>query len=302
VQTVVEEGIATPILIGRPAVVEQRLARFGLSVRPGQDFELVNPEGDPRYRDYVATYMEAAGRRGITPDAARTLVRTNATVIAALAVRRGDADAMLCGVEGRFTSRLRYIKDIIGLKPGAEDFAALSLVITNKGPFFIADTHVRWNPSAGEIADMAIMAHEHVKRFGIEPRIALISHSDFGSSEAPDARKMRDALGLIALRAPGIAVDGEMQADTALSQVIRDKVMPGSRLRGEANVLVMPNLDAANIAYQFTKIMADALPVGPILMGAAKPAHVLTKSVTARGIVNMTAVAAAEAQAARRAG
>jgi malate dehydrogenase (oxaloacetate-decarboxylating)(NADP+) len=301
VQTVVEEGIAHPVLIGRPAVIEQRLVRFGLSVKPGRDFELVNPDEDPRYRDYVATYLEAAGRKGITPDAARTLVRTNATVIAALALRRGDVDAMLCGVEGRFTSRLRYIRDIVGLKPGAEDFAALSLVITSNGPFFLSDTHVRWNPTSGEIADMAIMAHEHVKRFGLEPRIALISHSDFGTSDSPDARKMRDALGLIALRAPHIAVDGEMQADTALSQIVRDRVMPGARFKGDANVLIMPNLDAANVAYQFAKIMADALPVGPILMGAAKPAHVLTRSVTARGIVNMTAVAVGEAEAARKA-
>jgi malate dehydrogenase (oxaloacetate-decarboxylating)(NADP+) len=300
VQSVVEEGLAQPILIGRPAVVEARLERFGISVRPGRDFELVNPEDDPRYRDYVATYLEAAGRKGITPGAARTLVRTNSTVIAAIAVRRGDADAMLCGVEGRFTSRLRYIKDIIGLAPGAEDFAALSLMITSKGAYFLADTHVRWSPSAREIADMAVMADRHVRRFGLTPKIALLSHSDFGSSDAPEARKMRDALQLIIERAPGIEVDGEMQADTALSGLIRDRVMTNARFTGEANVLIMPNLDAANIAYQFTKIMADALPVGPILMGAARPAHVLTPSVTARGIVNMTAVAVVDAQAAER--
>jgi malate dehydrogenase (oxaloacetate-decarboxylating)(NADP+) len=298
VQSVVEEGIAIPILIGRPSVVETRLERFGLGIRPGKDFHLVNPEDDPRYRDYVQTYMEAAGRRGITPSAARTLVRTNSSVIAALAVRRGDADAMLCGVEGRFTSRLRYIKDIIGLAPGVEDFAAMSLMVTNRGAYFMADTHVRWNPSAREIADMAIMADAHVRRFGMTPRIALLSHSDFGSSDSPEARKMREALDMIIARAPEIEVDGEMQADTALSEMIRERVMLNSRLKGEANVLIMPNLDAANIAYQFTKIMADALPVGPILMGAAKPAHVLTPSVTARGIVNMTAVAVVEAQAA----
>ncbi len=300
IQSVVEEGLATPILIGRPAVVEARLERFGVSVRPGKDFELVNPEDDPRYRDYVATYLEAAGRKGITPGAARTLVRTNSTVIAALAVRRGDADAMLCGVEGRFASRLRYIRDIIGLAPGVEDFAALSLVITAKGAYFLADTHVRWNPSAREIADMAIMANAHVRRFGITPRIALLSHSNFGSSDSPEARKMRDALGIIVERAPELEVDGEMQADSALSEIVRERVMAHGRFSGAANVLIMPNLDAANIAYQFTKIMADALPVGPILMGVAKPAHVLTPSVTARGIVNMTAVAVVEAQAAGR--
>ncbi len=297
VQSIVEEGIAIPILIGRPSVIESRLERFGLSIRPGKDFELVNPEDDPRYRDYVAAYMQTAGRKGITPDAARTLVRTNATVIAALAVRRGDADAMLCGVEGRFTSRLRYIKDIIGLAPGVEDFAALSLMITSKGAYFLADTHVRWNPTAREIADMAIMADAHVRRFGLTPKIALLSHSDFGSSDSPEARKMRDALEIIIERAPDLQVDGEMQADTALSEMIRERVMPHARFKGEANVMIMPNLDAANIAYQFTKILADALPVGPILMGARQPAHILTPSITARGIVNMTAVAVAEAQA-----
>jgi malate dehydrogenase (oxaloacetate-decarboxylating)(NADP+) len=300
IQSVVEEGLAKPILIGRPAVIEARLERFGISVRPGRDFELVNPEDDPRYRDYVASYLEAAGRKGITPQAARTLVRTNSTIIAAIAVRRGDADAMLCGVEGRFQSRLRYIKDIIGLAPGVEDFAALSLMITSKGAYFLADTHVRWNPTAREIADMAVMADQHVRRFGLTPKIALLSHSDYGSSDAPEARKMREALQLIIDRAPDIEVDGEMQADTALSGLIRDKVMTDARFKGEANVLIMPNLDAANIAYQFTKIMADALPVGPILMGAARPAHVLTPSVTARGIVNMTAVAVVDAQATER--
>ncbi|MGL4241897.1 MAG: NADP-dependent malic enzyme, partial [Beijerinckiaceae bacterium] len=239
IQSVVEEGLAHPIIIGRPAVVESRLERFGISVRPGRDFELVNPEDDPRYRDYVTTYLEAAGRKGITPGAARTLVRTNSTVIAALAVRRGDADAMLCGVEGRFTSRLRYIKDIVGLAPGVEDVAALSLVITAKGAYFLADTHVRWSPSAREIADMAVMADAHVRRFGLTPRIALLSHSNFGSSDSPEARKMRDALQLILERAPDMQVDGEMQADSALSEMVRERVMSHGRFEGEANILIM---------------------------------------------------------------
>ncbi|MDF3061658.1 MAG: NADP-dependent malic enzyme [Microvirga sp.] len=298
VQAVVEEGIAKPILIGRPSVVEARLKRFGLSLARGRDFELVNPEDDPRYRDYVATYCEAAGRRGITPDAARTLVRTNTTVIGALAVRRGDADALICGLEGRFQSRLRHIRDIIGLAPGAREFAALSLVITSKGAYFLADTHVRPDPTAEEIADMAIACASHVARFGISPKIALLSHSDFGSADTPSARKMREALEIIREAAPGLEVDGEMAADTALSQMIRDRVMPMSALKGEANVLILPNLDAANIAFQFAKVLADALPVGPILIGPAKPAHILTPSVTARGIVNITAVAVVEAQAA----
>jgi malate dehydrogenase (oxaloacetate-decarboxylating)(NADP+) len=298
VQVVLEEGIAVPILIGRPAVVEARLKRFGLAMTIGRDFELVNPEDDPRYRDYVATYLEAAGRKGITPDAAKTLVRTNTTVIAALAVRRGDADAMICGLEGRFQSRLKHIKDIIGLAPGTRDFAALSLMITSKGAYFLADTHVRHDPTAEEIAETAVACASHVERFGLAPKIALVSHSDFGSSDTRSAIKMREALALIRERAPDLEVDGEMQADTALSEIIRERVLPHSRLSGEANVLIMPNLDAANIAYQLTKVLADALPVGPILIGPAKPAHVVTPSVTARGIVNMTAVAVGEAIAA----
>ncbi len=296
-QVVLEEGLATPILIGRPAVVEKRIERFGLTIRPGRDFELVNPESDARYRSYVATLMERGGRKGLTPDAARNLVRTSGTVIAAIAVQRGDADAMLCGLEGRFYSRLSQIRDIIGLAPGARDFSAMSLLITGRGNFFIADTHVRANPTAEEIADMALHCGEHVRRFGLEPKVALVCDSDFGGSDSLSALKMRAALQMIRARDPKLEVDGEMQADTALSQIIRDQVLPASRLRGVANVLVMPSLDAANIAFQFVKVVADALPVGPILMGAAKPAHILTPSVTARGVVNMTAIAVAEAQA-----
>jgi malate dehydrogenase (oxaloacetate-decarboxylating)(NADP+) len=295
-QTVVEEGIAKPILVGRPDVIETRIERFGLAVRPGKDFELVDPNDVPRYRDYVAAYLDAAGRRGITPEAAQTLVRTNSTVIAAIAVRRGDADAMICGLDGRFNPRLRYIKDILGLVAGATDLSAMCLMITNKGAFFIADTHVRRDPTAPEIAEMALMCAAHVRRFGIEPKIALVSHSDFGSDDTPSARKMRDALEILRQRAPDLEADGEMQANTALSQAMRDLVLPSSRMKGEANVLIMPNLDAANIAYTMTMIMAETLPVGPILIGAAKPAHILTPSVTARGIINMTAVSVAEAQ------
>ncbi len=296
IQTVVEEGIAKPILVGRPEVIETRIERFGLAVRPGHEFELVDPNDDPRYRDYVAAYLDAAGRHGITPKAARTLVRTNSTVIAAIAVKRGDADAMIGGLDGRFNPPLQYIKDIIGLVPGATDLSAMCLMITNKGAFFIADTHVRRDPTAPEIAEMTLLCAAHVRRFGIEPKIALVSHSDFGSDNTPSARKMRDALEILRQRAPDLEADGEMQANTALSQAMRDLVLPSSRLKGEANVLVMPNLDAANIAYTMTMIMADTLPVGPILIGAAKPAHILTPSVTARGIINMTAVSVAEAQ------
>ncbi len=295
-QVAIEDGIAHPILIGRPNVVESRLKRFGLSIKPGRDFELVNPQEDPRYEAYVQSYVDVAGRKGITPDAARMLVRTNPTIIGALALKRGEADAMLCGLEGRFATRLKFLRDIVGLAPGVHELSSMTLMITNKGSFFLADTHVRHNPSAEEIAEMTMMCANHVRRFGLPPKIALISHSDFGASDSPNARKMREALDIISERAPEIEVDGEMQADTALSQVLRDKKLPNSRLKGEANVLVMPNLDAANIAYQMTRMLADALPVGPILMGLARPAHILSTSVTARGVVNMTAIAVAEAQ------
>jgi malate dehydrogenase (oxaloacetate-decarboxylating)(NADP+) len=277
-------------------VVETRLKRFGLSMTIGREFELINPEDDPRYRGYVATYLEAAGRKGITPDAARTLVRTNSTVIGAVALRRGDADALICGLEGRFQSNLRHISNILGLAPGARQMAAMSLLITSKGAYFLADTHVTAEPSAEEIAEMTIACASHVLRFGIQPRVALLSHSDFGSADTVSARKMQRALALIQARAPGLVVDGEMAADTALLQTIRDRVNPTSTPKGEANVLIMPNLDAANIALQIVRVLADALPVGPILIGPAKPAHILTPSVTARGIVNVTAVAVVEAQ------
>ena len=296
VQVVLEEGLARPILVGRPSVVASRIERFGLSIRAGNDFDLVNPEDDPRYRAYVQSYIDVAGRHGVTPDAARTLVRTNATVIAALAVIRGEADAMICGVEGRYLSHLQRIREIIGVTSGLTDFAALALLINTKGAYFIADTQIRTNPSAEELSEMAALAAVHVQRFGIVPKIAFLSHSDFGSHDSESARKMRRATELFAQDHPEIEADGEMQGDSALSDIARQTVLPHSRIEGAANVLIMPSLDAANIAYQMIKVLSDALLVGPILIGAARPAHILTPSVSARGILNMTAVASVEAQ------
>ena len=296
VQVVLEEKLARPILVGRPSVVDARIQRFGLSIKAGQDFDLINPEDDPRYRSYVQSYIDVAGRRGVTPDVARTVVRTNATVIAALAVIRGEADAMICGIEGRFMSHLRHVREIIGFLPGFSDFAALSLMITSKGAHFIADTQVRPNPSAHELAEIAALAANHVQRFAMKPKIAFVSHSDFGSYDTESSRKMRHAAALLREKHPEIEADGEMQGDTALSEAARKMVLPHSKLEGAANVLIMPTLDAANVAYQMIKTLADALPVGPILIGPARPAHILTQGVTARGILNMTAVAAVEAQ------
>jgi malate dehydrogenase (oxaloacetate-decarboxylating)(NADP+) len=295
-QAVLEEKLARPILVGRPSVVETRLKRFGLSIRAGHDFDLINPDDDPRYRSYVQDYIDAAGRSGITPDAAATLVRTNNTVIAALAVQRGEADAMICGVEGRYLSHLRRIREIIGYAPGMSEFAALALVITPKAAFFITDTHVRPDPTAEELAEIAALSAKHVERFGLKPKIAFVSHSNFGSYDSASARKMRRATEMLKRAHPELEADGEMHGDSALSQVTRERVLPHTCLEGVANILVMPNLDAANIAYQMTKALTDALPVGPILIGAARPAHILTPSVTARGVLNMTAVAAVEAQ------
>jgi malate dehydrogenase (oxaloacetate-decarboxylating)(NADP+) len=223
-------------------------------------------------------------------------VRTNNTVIAALAVHRGEADAMICGVEGRYMSHLRHVREIIGHRPEVSDFAALALLITSKGAYFIADTEVRSNPSADELCEVAALAANHVQRFNIKPKIAFLSHSDFGSSDTDSSRKMRHATLLFKQHHPELEADGEMEGDTALSEATRKLVLPHSKLEGVANILIMPNLDAANIAYQMIKVLTDAVPVGPILIGPSRPAHILTPSVTARGILNMTAIAAVEAQ------
>lgn len=294
-QVVIEERVAAPILVGRPQVIETRLRRYGLKIRPGTDFELINPEDDPRYRDYVDLYLSYTGRQGVTPEAARTIVRTNSTAIAALAVMRDEADAMICGLEGRFERHLRVVRQIIGKVPGIRDYSALSLLISQRGALFLTDTYVNVEPSANEVAEMAILAAKEISRFGIEPKAALVSHSNFGSKESVSAEKMREAAAILAEKAPELESDGEMHGDSALSQALRDRVFPNSRLKGEANLLVFPNLDAANITLNVVKTVTDALHVGPILLGAARPAHILTPSVTSRGVVNMTALAVVEA-------
>ncbi len=296
-QVVLEEGTAEPILVGRPHVVDVRLRRYGLKIRPGIDFELVNPEDDPRYRDYVDLLIELAGRRGVTQEAARTMVRTDTTVIAAIALKRGDADAMICGLEGRFERHLRHVTLIIGPRQGVtdRDLSALSMLISQRGVTFFTDTYVTVDPSAEEIAEMTILAAEEIGRFGIVPKAALLSHSNFGSRDTASARKMREATEIVKIKAPKLMIDGEMHGDSALSELLRSRVYPHSTLKGEANLLVFPNLDSANIALTTVKTMTDALHVGPILLGTDKPAHILTPSVTSRGVVNMTALAVVEA-------
>ncbi|KKZ85635.1 NADP-dependent malic enzyme [Rhizobium phaseoli] len=294
-QVLLEEGLAKPILIGRPQVIETRLKRYGLRIRPLQDFEVINPEDDPRFREYVDLYFSLVGRRGVIPEAARTIVRTNTTVIGALALRRGEADALICGLEGRYEKHLRDVRQIIGKRPNVRDFSALSLMISQRGATFFTDTYVTFNPSAEEIAEATVMAAEEIRRFGITPRAALVSHSNFGSRESESATKMRNALQLVRDAAPDLEVDGEMHGESAITEALRKRVMPHTTLHDEANLLVFPNLDAANITLGVVKSMTDGLHVGPILLGAAMPAHILAPSVTSRGVVNMAALAVVEA-------
>jgi malate dehydrogenase (oxaloacetate-decarboxylating)(NADP+) len=295
-QTAINDGIAIPILIGRPEVIQHRIERYGLNVRPDRDFEVINPESDSRYRDYVATYLERTQRKGVTPDIARTVVRTKSTVIAAIAMQRGDADAMLCGLIGRFHRHLSHIDDVIGMAEGFHDYSTANLLILNRGYYFFADTHVTANPGPAEIAELTIATANHVRRFGIEPKIALLSHSSFGSQPDESACKMQKALALIHRDAPDLEAEGEMNGIEALNELQRERIFPNSRLKGEANVLIFPTRDAANISYQLVKEMSDATPVGPILLGAARAAHVLAPTATSRGVVNMTALAAVDAQ------
>ncbi|MEK0082428.1 NADP-dependent malic enzyme [Benzoatithermus flavus] len=300
VQIVVDEGLARPILIGRPEVIEARVERLGLSLRLGVDCELVNPNSDPRYNDYVAFYLERMGRKGVTPQAAREIVRTRRTVIAAIMVARGEADAMLAGPVGQFPTHLRHVGNVIGLRPEMHEASSVHALVLQTSVLFIADTSVSYDPSAELIAQTAIKASEIVRGFGIEPKVALISHSNFGSRDTPSAQKMRQALAILRRVAPALEVDGEMQADTALSQALRDRMLPGSMLKGSANLLIMPNLDAASAAYNLLKAVTGAITVGPILIGPKLPAHIVNASVTSRGIVNMSAVACVDAITARQ--
>jgi malate dehydrogenase (oxaloacetate-decarboxylating)(NADP+) len=294
-QVLIEDRMALPILIGRPQVIESRLQRFGLSIKPGRDFEVINPEDDPRYREYVDLFHSLVGRSGVTPDIARTIVRTNTTVIAALAVKRGDADAMLCGFQGRFIKHVRDIRSIIGLQDGIKDLTALSMLIMPRGAFFLADTYVNMDPTPEELVSIALQARDHLKRFNIEARAALLSYSNFGSRDGDSAFKMREAYRLLKAAAPEMIVEGEMQGDLALNQELRERYIPDTVLKGEANLLLFPNLDSANLSMTLLKEMNNALAVGPILMGPRAPAHILAPSTTSRGIVNMTAIAASEA-------
>ncbi|MFZ9649413.1 MAG: NADP-dependent malic enzyme, partial [Fluviibacter sp.] len=296
-QIILEEQLATPILIGRPGVVEKRLERAGLRIRPGVDFELVNPENDPRYRDCWTAYHKLMARRGVTPAVAKSAMRRDTTLMGAMLMKLGHADGMICGVLGQYADHLSVVNDVIGKRSGVGVFAAMNYLMLPGRSLFIADTHVNENPNAEQVAEIAMLAADEVKRFGVHPKVALLSHSNFGSSSSESALKMSRAAALLpALSSGEMDVDGEMHGDAALSEEIRLSAYPDSALKGEANVLVMPNIDAANISYNLIKMIGGSgVTIGPILLGAAHPVHILTSSSTVRRVVNMTAMAVLDA-------
>jgi malate dehydrogenase (oxaloacetate-decarboxylating)(NADP+) len=277
VQTVIDDQLAKPILVGRPGVVRQRIEKLGLRIRPDEDFELVNPESDPRFWNYWTTYHAIMERRGVSPDTAKAIVRTRNSVIAAIMVHLGEADAMITGIVGRYRNKLRYVSEVIGKEPGRDVLGALGVLNTQEGSYFVCDTQVNPKPNAEQIAEITLMAAEKIRMFGIVPKVALLSHSSFGTP-------------------PDLQVEGEMPPDMALGPEYRGKMFPNSKLKGPANLLVMPDLDAAHIAYNLARVVSDSVTVGPILMGARKSVHIMTSAATVRRVINMTAIAAVDAQ------
>jgi malate dehydrogenase (oxaloacetate-decarboxylating)(NADP+) len=300
VQVVVDEGLARPIVIGRPEVVVPRLEKLGLRMQPGKDFELVNPNSDPRFRDYWQLYYNLMMRKGVSVEVAKREVIRRTTLIGALMVRQGEADALLCGTYGEHATHLNYISNVIGLKPGVRQFAAMNLLLLQGRTVFICDTYVNPEPTPEQLAEITVLAAQEVQRFGLAPKIALLSHSSFGSARTPSAWKMSRVRELLEQMAPHLEVEGEMHGDAALSEEIRMQVFPQSRLKGEANLLIMPTLDAANISFNLLKVIAgEGITVGPILLGAAKPCHIVTPTATVRRLVNLTALASVDAGAGR---
>lgn len=295
VQVVLEERLAKPIVIGRPQVIEMRLEKAKLKIRPGVDFEMINPESDERFRECWTAYHGIMKRRGVTVDTAKTRIRVDATIAGAMLLKLGYADGMICGASGRFSHHMRQVEEIIGKAPGCNTLATVNHLLLPGRAMFICDTHVNENPDAQQLAEITLMAAKVVRRFGIQPKVALLSHSNFGSSHSASAVKMREALAIVRAQAPDLEVDGEMHGDSALSDEIRHVSDPESPLKGEANLLVMPNLDAANISHNLLKMTGgEGITIGPIMMGAARPVHVLSSSPSVRRLVNLTALAVTE--------
>jgi malate dehydrogenase (oxaloacetate-decarboxylating)(NADP+) len=301
VQVIVDEGLAKPILVGRPGVVAQRVERYGLRLKKDTDFQLINPEDDPRYRAYWTEYHRLAERKGVTEQLAKIEMRRRLTLIGAMMIHMGDADGMLCGTYGSHESHRRYVEQVLGLRAGVKTLAAMNAVMLPDRTVFIADTYVNADPSAEELAEITLLAAEEIRRFGITPQVALVSHSNFGSSSHPQAKKMQAVLAMVNKMEPSLEVDGEMHGDAALSCAVRRAVLPNSRLKGDANLLIMPTVDAANISFNLLKIAAGSgLTLGPILLGVGRPAHILTPSATVRRIVNMTALTVVDASVERQ--
>ena len=302
VQIVIDEGLAHPIVVGRPAVLERQVKKLGLRIRPGTDFQVVNPEFDPRYRAYWTEYYALTARKGVSQQYAKIEMRRRLTLIGAMMIHMGEADGMLCGTFGTHALHRVYIEQVIGLRRGTKVCAAMNAVLLPSRTVFIADTYVNVDPTAGELAEITLLAAEEIRRFGIAPKVALLSHSSFGSSEHPQAKKMQAALALVNAMAPDLEVEGEMHGDAALDEEVRMRAFPGSQLKGEANLLIMPTADAANIAFNLLKVAAGGgVTLGPILLGIAKPVHILTPSATVRRIVNMTALTVVDAGVQRQA-
>ena len=295
VQAVIDDGLAFPVLIGRPEVIESRIEKLGLRMRAGVDFELTNINDDPRFDDYWRQYHALTERRGVTPDAAKNLLRSRPTLIAALMVERGEADALITGIVGRYHKKLGYLRSVFNFDAGVSGTAAMTAVINDAGAWFFVDTHVQLDPSAEQIAEATLQAAYRLKLLGIEPKIGLLSHSNYGSHQDPSAAKMRRAYEIVRQRQPKLEIDGEMMGDTAWDEVLRRRIFPNTTLSGSANLLVFPNLDAANIAYNLIRVATGGVAIGPILMGLDKTAHILTPASSSRRIVNMTAIAAVEA-------
>ena len=300
VQVVLDEGLALPILIGRPAVLAKRIEQYGLRIRPGEDVAVINPESDPRYRDYWSEYYRLTQRKGISQSYAKIEMRRRHTLIGAMAIHRGDADGMLCGTFGTHSLHLQFVDQVLGLRKGVKNYAAMNAVLLPERTVFVADTYVNADPTADQIAEITLLAADELRRFGLTPKVALLSHSSFGTSDHPQARKMQQALLRINALAPELEVEGEMHGDAALSEEVRLAAFPNSRLKGEANLLIMPTIDAANISFNLLKVSGGGnVTLGPILLGVSRPVHILTPSATVRRIVNMTALTSVDADVER---
>lgn len=298
VQMVVDEGLAKPVLIGRRDVIRHRIEKMSLRLKFDEDFELCDPQDDPRYKEYWTSYHKIMERKGMTPAMAKTIIRTNTSAIGSVMLQKGEVDGLICGTVGDYKWHLNGIVDIVGLQDGVETAAALRLLILpNQGNYFVCDTHVNTDPSVPQLSEMTLLAAERVRAFGITPKVALLSHSNFGSYRDGSAGKMGEAYTEIKARDKKLEIDGEMHADTALSPEVREEIMPNSSLTGQANLLIMPNIESASIAFNMLKVLGEGIPVGPLLLGVRKPAHILTSAATARGVLNMTAIACVEAQA-----